>query len=88
VKSSGDGFRLEDGRDLNGSAGQDQPPSSRLSESMDELNRMIVAVRADRAWYHAQYAATKIAGHSIEAAACVIREKALLDAKAAIERAK
>jgi hypothetical protein len=45
---------------------------------MNELNRMIAEVRHSRAEYHS-------AGQRIEAAACAIRERALLDAKRAIE---
>lgn len=53
---------------------------------MGEIKRMIADTRADRLYFAALYRQTKIHGHTIEAAACAIREKALCDALAAIER--
>lgn len=46
---------------------------------MKELDRMITEARLDRAYYHEH----KL---FIDSAACAIRERALLDAKHAIER--
>lgn len=50
---------------------------------MAELNRMINEVREWRAFHRARYNAG-VKGASIEAAACAIRETALLDARAAV----
>lgn len=57
---------------------------------MAEIERMIAETAADRAYFAGLYARTKLHGHTIEAAACAIREKALRDALAAIrsERGK
>lgn len=53
---------------------------------MSEIRRMIAETVADRLYFANLYRVTKIHGHTIEAAACAIREKALRDALAAIER--
>lgn len=55
---------------------------------MDEIERMIAATVADRAWFHAEARKTTPWRHGmlIDAAACAIREKALRDALAAVKR--
>lgn len=52
---------------------------------MEAIDRMLAECRADRDWYHGRAVQTKVEGYRIDAAACAIREKALLDAKQAIE---
>lgn len=52
---------------------------------MAEIRRMIEEVRADRAYFAAE--AKRGKPHlTVDAAACAIRERALLDALAAIEK--
>jgi hypothetical protein len=53
---------------------------------MAELERMISEVREWRLFHRAQFQ-RGVRGACIEASACAIRERALLDAKNAIERA-
>jgi hypothetical protein len=50
---------------------------------MAELDRLIVEVRQLREFHREQYR-NGVRGACIEAAACAIRERALLDAKAAM----
>lgn len=52
---------------------------------MAELDRLITENRETREFHRQQYR-SGIRGASIEVLACNIREKALLDAKTAIER--
>lgn len=51
---------------------------------MQKLDALIEAVRADRAFFHLRYRETNNHGHAIEASACAIRERALLEARAAV----
>jgi hypothetical protein len=53
---------------------------------MDELERMILQCDTDRAWYHERAERTKVDGYQIDALACAIRKRALLDARDAIIR--
>jgi hypothetical protein len=53
---------------------------------MAEINAMIAAVRRDRLWFHNEALKSRNHGMLIDAAACAIREKALLDAMAAVDR--
>ena len=52
---------------------------------MKELEQLLVEVKEWRAYHHNQ-ALNGVKGAQIEALACAIRERALLDAKQAIER--
>jgi hypothetical protein len=52
---------------------------------MSELIQMIEDVCAEREWFRERFRQTGNHGFSIEAWACSIREKALLDAKRVIE---
>ncbi len=51
---------------------------------MVELDALIEATRADRAFFHRRFHETHNHGHAIEASACAIRERALLEARAAV----
>lgn len=53
---------------------------------MGEIERMIVATVADRAWFAARARETRNHAMMIDAAGCAIREKALRDALAAVKR--
>lgn len=48
---------------------------------MTELDAMIAETRQDRRYFRQRFLETGNHGFSIEAAACAIREKALLDAR-------
>ena len=48
---------------------------------------MIAETKAEREWFADRFRRTGNHGHSIEAAACAIREKALRDALAAVRAA-
>lgn len=49
-----------------------------------QLDQLIAATRADRKHWHDRFAKNGNHGHSIEACAAAVREKALLDAREAI----
>lgn len=51
---------------------------------MIKLQQMIDETRKERRWFVDRFRKTGNHGHSIEALACAIREKALLDALAAV----
>lgn len=68
-------------------AGIDYPAQLRKQAvNVEKLNRLIADVQADRKWFHDRFEQTRRAGTpnyglSIDASACAIRERALLDAK-------
>lgn len=52
---------------------------------MIKLQQLIEETRKEREWFADRFRKTGNHGHSIEAAACAIREKALLDAFYAVQ---
>ena len=51
---------------------------------MSDLDRLIAEARQDRRFFSDRFRQNGNHGHSIEALACAIRERALLEARAAV----
>lgn len=60
------------------------------SRAVDVISMMVAAVRADRVWFRTEARKTVPWNQAmlIDAAACAIREKALLDARLAVTEAE